>query len=233
MCFGNGRLFFLGDLTQVSGFNRIVLTRMKKILPAFVAFAVAFVILFVSIFNSSAITYRLSGIPPESASGPKVPEIDYVLPYTGSILPDSPLWGLKALRDKVWFALTSSHLRRAQLALLFADKRLAMSQVLFGRKEPDVAMSTFEKGEKYLPIAVSEEALARGEGADTSTFLSKLAMSALKHMEVAEDLIQLAPEDGKPLIIEMEKYADNTFEAASNTLKLKGLPIPKNPFTRE
>lgn len=206
---------------------------MKKFVFVAGILSFAFIILFVSIFNSSSITYSLSSTPPQPTTNPAIPEINYILPYTGNILPDSPFWGLKALRDKLWFSVTPSHLRRAELALLFADKRLVMSQKLFERGETDIAISTFTKAEKYLPIAVAEEEIARPQGENTSEFLSKLAMAALKHKEIAENLILFAPEDARPFITKTEIYADNTFETARNILNSKGLPVPKNPFDRD
>ena len=206
---------------------------MKKIILVVGICALAFVILFISIFDSSSITYSLSKAPNQPIDGPNVPEISYTLPYTGRVLPDSPFWGLKALRDKVWFGITSSHLRRAQLALLFADKRIVMSVKLFEKGEPEIAVSTYTKGEKYLAIAVDEELLARTAGMDTSSFLERLATSALKHKQISEDLMRLAPEDARPLIAKTENYAEDAFEAARNALNSKGLPVPNNPFDGE
>ncbi len=206
---------------------------MKRFLFAFGVFAVAFLILLISIFDSSAITYSLSQVPPQPFEGSGESKVDYIFPYAGNVLPDSPLWGLKALRDKIWLGMTTSPLRRAQLALLFADKRIVMAENLFRKGEHDIAMSTFLKGERYLPIAVEEEKIARNRGINTDAFLEKLATSALKHKEVAEYLIQLAPDNVGPLIISMEVYADNAYEAARNALISRGLPVPKNPFDRD
>ena len=206
---------------------------MKNFLLVAAIFIFAFAVLFISIFDSSAINYPVSQSPYQPLVGSKAPEINYHLPYSGNVLPDSPLWPLKALRDKVWIGVTTSHLRRAELALLFSDKRLVMTQKLFEKGEPDIAISTLTKGEMYFPIAVEEEKIARSQGVDTSIFLSKLALSALKHREVAEDLIQLAPEDIRPLIIKAENYAKDTYELAKDLLNSKGLPVPKDPFIRD
>jgi len=203
---------------------------LKKIILVFGVFMLASVILLVSIFNSSAVSYPVSNAPVFTVAGPKVPEINYPLPHMGNILPDSPLWNLKAFRDKVWFGITASHLRKAQLALLFSDKRLLMTQELFKRGKPDIAVSTFTKGEKYLAIAVSEEKIARDQGIDTEEFLLQLAASALKHREVAENLIYLVPEEASPLLVKTECYAKSAFEEARNALNSKGIPVPKNPF---
>lgn len=206
---------------------------MKKYILAVCIFVIAFIVLLVSVFYSSAITYPVSDTSPQTNLEPGELAVNYPLPYAGKVLPDSPLWPLKALRDKIWFGITTSHIRRAQLALLFSDKRLVMSQKLFEKGKPEIAMSTFTKAEKYLPIAVEEELIARGQGINTDDFLIQLATAALKHKEVTEDLIYLAPENARPYIISTKTYADDTYEMARNALNSRGIPAPKNPFERE
>jgi hypothetical protein len=121
-------------------------------------------------------------------------------------------------------------LKKAELALLFSDKRLVSAQILFENKKPNIAISTLTKGEKYLAVAAAEEVLARSEGYDTSAFLNKLALASLKHREVIESLMPLVPEDGKPLVIEAENYSIDSYKAARDGLYSKGLPVPIDPF---
>jgi len=157
-------------------------------------------------------------------------EIDYQMPYEGKVLPDSPLWVFKAARDRIWYFITASPLKKAELALLFSDKRLVSAKILFERKKPDIAISTLVKGEKYLEVAVGQEAIARSQGYDTSVFLERLAVASLKHRQMVESLIPLVPEDGKPLVIKTENYSKNTYIAAKEALNSENLPIPINPF---
>ena len=51
------------------------------------------------------------------------PKVDYYLPYPG-ILPDSPMYRLKALRDRVVLMLTWDGQAKAKRQLLYADKRI-------------------------------------------------------------------------------------------------------------
>ena len=203
---------------------------MKKTLLVIGIFALAFTVLLISIFDSSIITYPTNHASPGALETPDIPNIDYPLPKAGRVLPDSPLWKLKAIRDRVWFEMTTSHLRKAQLALLFADKRLVMSQELFAKGETDIALQTFTKAEKYLPIAVEQEKIAREHGTDTNEFLMQLAFASLKHKEVAARLIQLVPENARSLIAEGEIYAEGTYKTAFDILNSKGIPMSKNPF---
>jgi hypothetical protein len=204
---------------------------LKKILLVCGVFAFAFAILSISILESSSISYSFGGVPPASVVfGTGVVNINYELPYAGTVLPDNPLWNLKALRDKIWYAITISPLRKAELALLFSDKRLAAAQTLFENKKANTAISTLTKGEKYLETAVEDEKAASAKGFDTSEFLNKLATAALKHREVIESLMPLVPEDGKPLVIKTENYSKNTYKAARDAMYSKGLTVPIDPF---
>lgn len=203
----------------------------KKLLLISGVFAFAFAILSISILQTTSISYSFTATFPEtSILGAESSEVNYQFPHQGRILPDSPLWVLKAARDRIWFAITSSHTRKAELALLFSDKRLMSGRTLLEKKNPDIAISTLTKGEKYLEIAVAEDALARAQGNDTSAFLFKLATASLKHREVLESLIPLVPEDAKPFIAKMEDYSKNSYKAARDALYSKGLPVPISPF---
>ncbi len=205
----------------------------KKILLILAVVLFALAILFVSIFNSSAIKYPSSQLKEQNLDCLDIPKVDYILPYAGKILPDSPLWKLKALRDRIWFGVTASQIRRAELALLFSDKRLVMSQILYEKGEYDIAISTFTKAEKYLIIAAEEEKKAREQGLNTDDFLIKFANSALKHKEIAEGLINFVPEDVKPFISKTEIYADEAYNFAKDALYSRGIVPPKNPFNGE
>jgi hypothetical protein len=203
----------------------------KKILLVCGIFAFAFAILSVSILQSSSVSYSFSTPTNDSfVLGESASEINYKMPYQGSVLPDSPLWALKALRDRIWYLITSSPLKRAELALLFSDKRLVSAKVLFENKKSDIAISTLTKGEKYLETATSQELLARSQGYDTTAFLNALATASLKHRQMIEGLMPLVPEDGKPLVVKTEDYAKNSYKAARDGLNSKGLPVPISPF---
>lgn len=206
---------------------------MKKLLLVLGVFIFAGTILLISIFNSSSITYSLTKSPEPTLNGIKAPDSESKVPYMGNVLPDNPLWGLKVIRDKIWFGITPSHLRRAQLALLFSDKRILMTKVLFEKGKPDIALSTFLEGEKYLVTAVNEEKIARSQGANTDDFLLKLASSAAQHKVIMDGLMYLVPDDIKPQVIEGEKFSKNAFDSAREGLNFRNLPIPKDPFGGE
>jgi hypothetical protein len=207
---------------------------MRKYLYGVSAFVLAFVILSVSFLKSCSITSAYGYTTPSSTSRNTLAlasSINYVLPYSGSVLPDSWLWYFKAARDGFQYTITINPLKKADLALLYSDKRLGASLVLFENKKPDLAATTLTKGEKYLEIAAEDEALARKAGVNTDVFLIKLANASLKHRQVIEEkIIPLTPDDIKPGVIKTEDYSKNTYKACRDVLSSKGITAPKDPF---
>jgi len=205
-----------------------------KYLYGLVAFVLAFVILSVSFLKSCSITSAYGYTTPSPTSQTllvSASTIDYVLPYPGSILPDSWLWYFKAARDKFQYTIATDPLKKADLALLYSDKRLGASLTLFENKKPDIATSTLTKGEKYLEEAEVDEALARKVGINTNDFLVKLANAALKHRQVIEEnIIPLTPDDIKPGVIKTEDYSKNTYKACREALNSRGITAPKDLF---
>ncbi len=203
----------------------------KRIVLVLSTFFLAFSILSVSVLRSAAVP-RVFSVSPSPTPGASQEEekIDYELAYPGSILPDHPLWFLKALRDKLWYLSTFNSSRKAELLLLFADKRLASAKILFSNNKPGIAFSTLSKAEKYLEQAQKMEEANRKKGMDTSEFLVELANASLKHREEIQKILVIAPDDAKPEIIKVEDYAINTYKQTRDALNSLGVSAPKSPF---
>lgn len=153
--------------------------------------------------------------------------IDYLLPYQGKILPDNPLWYIKVVRDKLWYFLTFNVDKKAELNLLFADKRLSSSLELFKNNKPDLGTSTLSKSGKYMEKA---ERLTK----DNKDLLNKIALSSLKHREVIEnEILPLTPEDLRAEVIKIENYSKLTYINTKDKLLKIGLVPPENPFKSE
>lgn len=109
--------------------------------------------------------------------------INYDLPYPG-ILPDNPLYVLKAARDKIVSFLISSPLKKAEFNLLAADKRLNAGVYLFNKgKNISQAVTTISKGENYFYEAISEIRKANNQGINTRGLTEKLLDASRKHQE--------------------------------------------------
>jgi hypothetical protein len=208
----------------------------KRVILMFVAFTFAFGILFVSVFRTAAVKYEFNPSLSQSKSfipGDDDTVIDYYLPYPGRILPDSPLWSIKALRDKLWLFINTNPSRKAELLLLFADKRIGSSVLLFTGGKYDDGFSALSKAEKYLEEASQKEEANRIAGYDTGDFLVKIANASLKHYQLTQEILSLAPDEVKPGIINLQVYSKKVFERSRNAMLDRGLKPPENPFDWE
>ena len=186
-------------------------------------------VLATSIFRSTTPLYvfsQSSGLVQGSATqGVFVSGVDYYLPYPG-ILPDHFIWPVKVLRDKLWLFVTRDPMRKAQLLLLFADKRVGMARELIKGGKPALGVATAEKGGLYLVQAFETQLEATQDGADTGEFLEKLAKASLKHREELENMMLLAPEDAKPALVKVIDFSKTVYEKSSHSLNKKGRLVP-------
>lgn len=118
---------------------------------------------------------------------PAVVKVEYYLPYPG-MLPDSPLYKVKALRDYVKLALTTNAEKRIETMLLFADKRINAAVALIDGGKAELGVSTATKAEKYLERAVTLAIEQKNTGRDVKSIILKLTKATAKHVEVLEGL---------------------------------------------
>lgn len=151
---------------------------MKKFL-VLIILSVIFFINLQSVYAQDALT------PTASPS----PTIDYPLPYPG-ILPDNPLYFMKALRDKVVSFFISGPLKKAEFDLLMADVRLNAAQYLFvkGESKYSLAETTISKGENYFYNSLIMVSEAKQQGMQVNDFVSKLIIASQKYQQVIKEL---------------------------------------------
>ncbi|OGY11294.1 MAG: hypothetical protein A3A58_00790 [Candidatus Blackburnbacteria bacterium RIFCSPLOWO2_01_FULL_41_27] len=174
------------------------------------------------IFYQSSDTYSQKGF---------VSPVEYYLPHHG-LLPDHPFWPIKALRDKVWVQLTRDPIKRAQLLLLFADKRISMAQELLQNGKGALGVSTAVKAEQYLKESFIQYQEAEKLGMDTADFLQKLTRASLKHREMLEEFKNIAPNDAKSVIVETLNTPKTLYEDTVHELIRKEIDVPSTT-TRE
>ena len=206
---------------------------LKRIIISVLVFTFAFAVLLISTFRVASVKYQFEDKTQKVSAkvlGDEDINIDYQLPYPGKILPDSPLWPLKALRDKVWLWITTNPTRKAELKLLFADKRLGSARILFEKGKPEEGLTTLTKAEKYLEETGWQVEENRKNGNDVYEFLQILAKASLKHYEVMQNIQGIAPEAARPTIIQVQDYPKRVFENSRNALLERGKTYPENPF---
>lgn len=121
-------------------------------------------------------------------------KIDYQLPYPG-ILPDHPLYFLKAIRDRILDFLTRDYSKKAQLYLLFSDKRMGMGISLGQKGKWRLMTITVSKAEKYARKMVLALKTAKEQGiSPDGDFILKAKLSNEKHREIIENLLKETPQ---------------------------------------
>lgn len=146
-----------------------------------------FVVLLTSIYSVAGAA-GIEVTPTPVASGSGVVRVVYYLPYPG-LLPDSPVYKLKMLRDWVKLELTFGDLKKAEVELNFADKRLGAAQALVDGGKTSLGASTATKAENYLGSAVDRTTLLAQQGKDVKSMLGVLSKAVAKHSEVLQDMI--------------------------------------------
>lgn len=131
-------------------------------------------------------TIPTQGISPTPTAAPT--SVNYELPYPG-ILPGSPLYALKALRDKFLEILISDPIKKSNFYLLQADKRLASSLKLFENGDAVSSETTFSKGQNYLEKSLEQTIIAKNLQHNISDILAKIRMSSSKQKEEVKKLI--------------------------------------------
>lgn len=153
-----------------------VYTRMKKII----------LLIFLFLFFQKNVVFAASDVATDS-SNTKPTQINYELAYPG-MLPDNPLYFLKAFRDRVIGFLINDPLKKAEFDLLTSDKKLSAGELLFEKKKDDLAVSTISKSNNYFAESISKLTEAKKMREDTAGLAEKQSISVKKHMEVIWDL---------------------------------------------
>ncbi|RJQ38391.1 hypothetical protein C4559_01195 [Candidatus Microgenomates bacterium] len=128
----------------------------------------------------------------------------YQLPYSG-LLPDSPLYFLKVIRDRIVGYMISDPLKKAEFDLLQADKRLTGGILVFSKGEEDLGITTISKGENYLEESIIKTKEAKKQGMETAGFSGKLSASIKKHKEVLKELKTKASANKRENFVIIEK----------------------------
>lgn len=119
----------------------------------------------------------------QTASSSAPMHVEYDLPYPG-LLPDNPLYYLKAIRDNILKFIISDPLKKSEFDLLQADKRLVSAQALFSKGKKELSITTLSKSGNYFDDAISNVQKAKKQGEEVRQLINKLLISSQKHQEV-------------------------------------------------
>jgi len=143
----------------------------------------------------------------QSTPSAAIINVQYDLPFTG-ILPDNPLYFLKALRDNVLGMFITDPTKKAEYDLLMADKRLGGAEALIVKDKDDLAITTLSKSGNYFYQAIGLAEDAKKQGVNVNDIVSKLVTASMKHQQVIFQMTQQADSNAK-----------GTLEASLNRVK--------------
>ncbi len=121
-------------------------------------------------------------------------KIVYNLPYPG-LLPDHPVYPIKAIRDRLVDFFTRDYIKKARLYLLYSDKRVNMALFLAKKGKNKLAVSSFSKGEKYFQKILPLLETSKKQGVSPpSDLIDNLKLSNAKHGELLDQLLKTLPQ---------------------------------------
>lgn len=149
-----------------------------------------------------------------------LPVSDYYLPYPG-ILPDHPLYWVKMVRDRVQLWLTRDEEARFERLLLYADKRIYAAKVLAEGNQPELAVSTATKAEKYLDqVAVAYFRMAES-GKDVRADGVRLERAQRKHYEVLKTIVPQVPVTLRLALVQVQTMIEQSWRRVRQSLGME------------
>ena len=167
---------------------------MSKIFSSLAAVAVILTFLFLPVHALAKTTPSPTVSVDQPLTGQVQTEVkaEYQLPYPG-LLPDHPLYVLKAIRDRILDMLIVDPVRKSEFYILQGDKRLQMGMLLMDKGRGALAEQVISKGEKYMYQALYSLVSLKNEGkAMPGYVVDRLEKSLTKHEEVLGELVQKA-----------------------------------------
>jgi hypothetical protein len=146
---------------------------MKKIVFTF--------LLLFSFFQTPTLAQTVTiPMPTTSIAPTPIPSVvNYELPYPG-LLPGSPIYPLKALRDRFAEIMISDPLRKSNFYLLQADKRLAAGILLHEQGKRELGETTISKSLNYLEKSFDKMVEAKKSQKNVLDIYGKIRNSANK-----------------------------------------------------
>ncbi len=131
--------------------------------------------------------------------------VSYTLPHPG-MLPGHPFYFLKEMRDGLTTFFTSRPVKKADFALLQADKYMQAAYLLASEKRDiTIIVSSLTRSEEYFVEGLTDIALAKKEGVDTKDLSRQFRTANLKHQEVAAEIEEIVSEKDTKSVNREEK----------------------------
>ncbi len=154
--------------------NQKSLSHSKKLITAVCA---------VSLFLISASFVYADSSESAALISPTPKPVEYELPYPG-LLPDHPLYFLRAVRDTMQNIFTSNPLKKAEFHLLQADKSVSASVLLSEKQDTlQLAGATAVEAQVHFEKALDFLGNAKTQGLEVNELARKMHLANEKHQE--------------------------------------------------
>ncbi len=163
------------------------------------------------LFVGGAFAQEISPSPP-----PAPTPVKYDLAFPG-MLPDSPLYKLKVLRDRIVLFLIRDPMKKAEYHLLLADKRIHMAAMLVDKGKVELAKETALKGENEYTLLVF---LFKDEvrKPDKKLF-DKLEKAGLKHQEVLRSIVNKVDKKDEKTFVTVLEFSERNLRELKEIYK--------------
>ena len=144
----------------------------------------------------------------------EIQKVEYTLPYPG-ILTDNPLFLLKRVRDGLLIFLTRDPIKKADLWILVADKKIEMARLLAESKKWKFAADTALESERDFNNVLVMMSISKKKGAAAPEgFINKAKRSNRKHQEIIAFLLKRIPEGADRKVVEKAFRKNQTINKA-------------------
>lgn len=157
-----------------------------QIRPLYIAFSFFCLILLSSFFTTELLAQETTTLTPSTSSAQTKIIVKYDLPFPG-MLPDSPLYKIKVLRDKCISFLISDPKKKVDFYLLQADKGILATAMLIDKKNILLAKETALKAEHNMTLL--PEQLRKQQTKPENEVFERLKTASKKHQEILRSLL--------------------------------------------
>ncbi|MDP2874037.1 MAG: DUF5667 domain-containing protein [bacterium] len=179
-------------------------------------------VLTLALFGTLRVAYAATGEASQTPEGPTFYQIGDV--YTPRLLPDSPWYFLKVWRDGLQLFLTSDPVKKLELKLTLANKRILEYQRVceLSPKTCERFKEWPEKYAKWMREAEGDLEKVKAAGKDVTALVAKLEENLARQQAVLERVYQLVPEAAKQAILQAKENSQKGLENAMEKVAGQG-----------
>ena len=132
--------------------------------------------------------------------------VEYEMPYPG-LLPDNPFYIMKTTRDQLIGLLITDEAKKAEFALLQADKRFQAGYMLFQKdeKKKDLAFTTISKSHNYLHNAITSTEKSHKDKTAVTDTDQRIIKSIRKQQELLRNVQKTKRSAKQEVTVALEK----------------------------